>query len=162
MWPGCWWLPWPTTSFRRLVSFAYNVGIGNFRGSSVLKAVNAGHHGAVPRRLQLWCKAGGRQLPGLVRRRAAEAELFLGKGQVDEPQRPAVEKPDGKPVHHSTTALAAIVSAVAGMASTIVAATKEATDALGGITGLILLGIIVLATIWIIRERRHKSVEDGV
>ena len=58
--------------FAALVSFAFNVGIGNFRASSVLKAVNAGEFDIVPRRLQLWVKAGSKILPGLVKRRAAE------------------------------------------------------------------------------------------
>ena len=63
--------------FSALVSFAYNVGIGNFRKSSVLAAINGGDLAAVPRCLQLWNKARGRVLSGLVKRRAAEAELFL-------------------------------------------------------------------------------------
>lgn len=62
--------------FSALVSFAFNVGEGAFRRSSVLKAVNAGDFRAVPERLKLWVKADGRMLPGLVRRRAAEAALF--------------------------------------------------------------------------------------
>jgi GH24 family phage-related lysozyme (muramidase) len=49
--------------FSALVSFAYNVGLGNFRSSSVLKAVNAEDFETVPRRLALWVKAGGRVLP---------------------------------------------------------------------------------------------------
>jgi lysozyme len=62
--------------FDALVSFAYNVGLGNFERSSVLKAVNARDFAAVPRRLALWTKAVGKTLPGLVRRRAAEGALF--------------------------------------------------------------------------------------
>lgn len=79
--------------FSALVSFAFNVGIGAFRSSSVLKAVNAGRFHAVPARLKLWVKAGGRVLPGLERRRAAEAELFLsdtppaaGRGMTGAPK----------------------------------------------------------------------------
>jgi GH24 family phage-related lysozyme (muramidase) len=63
--------------FSALVSFAYNVGVGAFRDSSVLRAVNAGDLAAVPRRLALWVKAGGRTLPGLVKRRASEGQLFM-------------------------------------------------------------------------------------
>ena len=62
--------------FSALVSFAFNVGVAGFRRSSVLKAVNAGDVAAVPEKLMLWVKAGGRELPGLVRRREAEAALF--------------------------------------------------------------------------------------
>ncbi len=75
--------------FSALVSFAYNVGPENFRKSSVLKAINARDFDAVPRRLALWVKAGGRTLPGLIARRAAEGELFAkGNGASMRP-RPA-------------------------------------------------------------------------
>jgi GH24 family phage-related lysozyme (muramidase) len=63
-----------------LVSFVYNVGEGNFQQSTLLRLLNQGNYAAVPVELKKWTK--GRQngqlvdLPGLVRRRAAEAELF--------------------------------------------------------------------------------------
>ncbi len=60
-----------------LVSFAYNVGIGNFRRSSVLRAVREGRFDDVPRLLLRWTKAGGKTLRGLVRRRRAEGRLWL-------------------------------------------------------------------------------------
>jgi lysozyme len=65
--------------FSALVSFAYNVGLGNFRRSSVLTMANRGDFAAVARRLALWTRAGGRILPGLVKRRAAEGQLFSGR-----------------------------------------------------------------------------------
>ena len=74
--------------FSALVSFAYNVGLGNFQKSSVLATVNAQDFVAVGHRLSLWNKAGGKVLPGLVKRRAAEAELFAS--QVSAP-RPSPE-----------------------------------------------------------------------
>ncbi len=69
--------------FGALVSFAYNVGIGNFRRSSVLRAVRAGRMDDVPRLLLRWTKARDpktgrlRTLRGLVRRRRAEGRLWL-------------------------------------------------------------------------------------
>ncbi len=63
--------------FGALVSFAYNVGIGNLKRSSVLKAVREGRHDDVPRLLLRWTKAGGRRLRGLVRRRRAEGRLWM-------------------------------------------------------------------------------------
>ena len=69
--------PLSESQFSALVSFAYNVGLENFRKSSVLRAVNAGDFAAVPRRLSLWVKCRGRVLSGLVRRRAAEAAMFI-------------------------------------------------------------------------------------
>lgn len=79
-------VPLNDAQFSALVSFAYNVGLGALRSSSVLKAVNAGDFAAVPQRLALWVKAGGRTLPGLVKRRAAEGALF--SGGVSTPEAP--------------------------------------------------------------------------
>lgn len=69
--------------FSALVSFAFNVGVGAFRGSSVLRAVNEGRFADVPERLMLWVKAGGTVLPGLQKRRAAEAALFMSRPRPD-------------------------------------------------------------------------------
>ena len=63
--------------FGALVSFAFNVGIGNLKRSSVLKAVREGRHDEVPGLLLQWTKAGGRRLRGLVRRRRAEGRLWM-------------------------------------------------------------------------------------
>jgi lysozyme len=62
--------------FDALVSFVYNLGAGAFEGSTLLKVLNAGEYSAVPGQLSEWTHAGGRVLPGLVARRAAEGELF--------------------------------------------------------------------------------------
>jgi lysozyme len=59
--------------FDALVSFAYNVGVGGFTGSTLLRKLNAGNAAAVPGELMRWTNGG---LPGLVRRRRAEGELF--------------------------------------------------------------------------------------
>jgi len=63
--------------FDALVSFVFNVGAGAFRGSTLLRELNAGHYDAVPAQLNRWVYGGGGQpLPGLVRRRRAEGVLF--------------------------------------------------------------------------------------
>lgn len=155
-------VPLASQEFSALVSFAFNVGIGNFAKSSVLKAVNAGDFAAVPRRLQLWTKAGGKVLPGLIRRRAAEAELFVGEAESGLGRLP-VEPVEGKPVYGSTTNLAVVISALAGIASTLIASAREAADAFGGpAIGLALMAVMIAAGLWIIRERRRKSTEEGV
>ena len=146
--------------FSALVSFAYNVGLGNFRSSSVLRAVNAGDTAAVPRRLQLWIKAGGKVLPGLVRRRAAEAELFVGEGRVlDTPSGASITVPSGKPIGHSTTAGAAAAAVTAGTTAAVAAAKGGGT---GWIAASLLILIIAAAGAWIIRERLRKSKEEGL
>ena len=58
-----------------LVDFAYNLGTGALRSSTLRKRVNAGSWEAVPVELRKWVRGGGRVLPGLVRRRDAEAAL---------------------------------------------------------------------------------------
>ena len=59
-----------------LISFAFNVGNGAFRDSTLLKLLNQGDYAAVPAQLDRWTKASGRTLPGLVTRRKAEGALF--------------------------------------------------------------------------------------
>jgi len=64
-----------------LVSLAYNIGLGALRGSTALRAHNAGDSQAAARAFALWNKArvGGQLtvLAGLTARRAAEAALYL-------------------------------------------------------------------------------------
>ncbi len=69
----------PTTDnqFGAMVSLAYNIGIGNFRSSSVLRFHLQGLHHDAAAAFGAWNKGGGRVLPGLVRRRAAEAALYI-------------------------------------------------------------------------------------
>ena len=151
--------------FSALVSFAYNVGVGGFKRSSVLKRVNARQFDAVPHRLSLWVKAGGRTLRGLVARRAAEADLFLASDakhtedvSTTESSRP-VKPISGKPAHKSTTNLAAVLSAIAGLVSSFKAGLTDNASNLV-IVGLAL--VIIAASLWIMRERWNKIQNEGV
>ena len=61
-----------------LTSFAFNVGIGNFRKSTLLRLVNANPNNPVIRtEFQKWVRANGKVLKGLVTRRQAEADLYF-------------------------------------------------------------------------------------
>ena len=68
----------PTTQnqFDAMVSFAYNVGIGNLQSSTLLKMHKAGNYAGAQGQFALWNKAAGKVLQGLVNRRAAEAALY--------------------------------------------------------------------------------------
>ncbi len=68
----------PTTQaqFDALVSFAYNVGLGNLASSTLLKLHKAGDHAGAAAQFARWNKAAGKVLPGLTRRRGAEAALY--------------------------------------------------------------------------------------
>lgn len=59
-----------------LADFAFNCGAGNLEISTLRRVVNRGEHDAVPAQLMRWVMAGGVKLPGLVRRRQAEAALY--------------------------------------------------------------------------------------
>lgn len=65
------------TKLCAIADFAYNLGLGALRNSTLRKRVNAGDDNAVVAELSKWVNGGGRKLPGLVRRRAAEAMLWL-------------------------------------------------------------------------------------
>ena len=69
--------------FDALVSFAYNVGIGNLKSSTLLRKLNAGDYDGAALEFHRWKRSNGRVLPGLVRRRAAEALLFQGIADLD-------------------------------------------------------------------------------
>jgi lysozyme len=69
-------VPLNGNQFSALVDFAYNLGCGALSSSTLLKDVNARRFGEVCGQLKLWVNAGGRVLPGLVRRRDAECNLF--------------------------------------------------------------------------------------
>ncbi len=65
--------------FSALVILAFNIGLGNFGKSTLLKLVNQGDFQAAAQEFIKWNKAGGLALPGLTRRRLAEKELFLSQ-----------------------------------------------------------------------------------
>lgn len=60
-----------------LVSWVFNLGVGAFRSSTLIERINAREFHRAPGEMMRWIIAGGRPLKGLIRRRAAEAELFI-------------------------------------------------------------------------------------
>lgn len=68
----------PTTQnqFDAMVSFAYNVGVGNLSASTLLKKHKAGDYKGAAAEFARWNKAAGKVMTGLTRRRAAEAALY--------------------------------------------------------------------------------------
>jgi len=63
--------------FDALVSFAFNVGLGNLQRSSLRMKTNRGEFEEAAEEFMKWTKAGGRVLPGLVKRRLDEQRLYL-------------------------------------------------------------------------------------
>jgi len=69
-------VPLNSNQFGALVSFVYNVGIGAFKASTLLRKLNQEDYEGAANEFKRWNKGGGQVLRGLVRRRAAEEALF--------------------------------------------------------------------------------------
>jgi len=61
-----------------MVSLAYNIGLGNFGSSTLLRKHRAGDYDGAAGQFAAWNKAAGKVLPGLVKRRADEARVYQG------------------------------------------------------------------------------------
>lgn len=156
-------VPLNDNQFSALVSFAYNIGLAAFRESSVLRAVNAGQFKTVPGLMALWVKAGGKVIPDLLARRAAEAALFCETGDAAHEQKTnsrdlgrveAIAKNLASP----RTISAAMISAIGGMASS---AARHLEILIGQHLSLMLEITAVAAVLgcaaWIILENRSRS-----
>jgi len=79
---------WPGNRVAALVSWAYNVGIGAARDSTLRLRLLAGEDPVkvASEELPRWNKDGTMPLPGLTRRRAAEVALFVGR-ELQQPAR---------------------------------------------------------------------------
>ena len=65
------------SQFDALVSFAYNCGLSNLQKSTLLKKVNQNPDDiSIPHEFEKWVYANGKVLPGLEKRRNAEANLY--------------------------------------------------------------------------------------
>jgi lysozyme len=71
--------------FDALVDFAYNVGFGDVKRnipglatSTLLRLLNAGDYAGAQAQFARWNKNDGQVMRGLIRRRAAEACLWIG------------------------------------------------------------------------------------
>jgi lysozyme len=69
-------IPLTQDEFIALCDLTFNIGTGNFDGSTLLRLLNAGDIDGAIAQFSVWNKAGGKVLAGLVKRRSAEAALF--------------------------------------------------------------------------------------
>lgn len=69
----------PTTQgqFDAMVSLAYNIGLGNFGKSTLLKKHNARCYSCAADQFRVWNRANGKVMNGLTKRRAAEREVYM-------------------------------------------------------------------------------------
>jgi lysozyme len=69
-------VPLTQGQFDALVSFSFNVGLGNLQNSTLRMKLNRSEYDAAAEQFLVWTKAGGKVLPGLVKRRTHEKEMF--------------------------------------------------------------------------------------
>ena len=81
-----------------LVSFIFNVGYGNFESSTLLRKLNAHNYSGAQSEFKRWIYASGRELPGLINRREAEARLFSAKPSTPNWFDEVATQPAGKGV----------------------------------------------------------------
>lgn len=90
-------VPLNQNEFDALVSLVFNIGAGAFKGSSVLKNLNAGNRAAAARSMLAWNKGtiGGKKvaLKGLTMRRQEEREQFLRPAKAAPAAPPVAQKP---------------------------------------------------------------------
>lgn len=69
-------VPLTDGQFDALVSFPYKLGGGALQRSTLRRKIKREEHVEAPEQFMRWVWAGGRKLKGLVRRRAAESDLY--------------------------------------------------------------------------------------
>lgn len=62
--------------YGAVVSLVFNIGLGNFKKSTLLKKLNKQDYTGAAKEFDKWVNAGGKPLKGLIRRRAEEKALF--------------------------------------------------------------------------------------
>lgn len=166
-------VPLTQNQFDALVSFTFNVGEGALAKSTLLKRLNAGDYNAVPAELMKWTKGGGKELPGLVRRRRAECAMWRGvddKADLDpdesriEPDAPKPKKTMAKSKEGNAAILTGGAAAVTA-ASDISRQIKETGDSLNSVLDLVkdptflvlILVVLAAAAIWYWRRQRLEE-----
>jgi lysozyme len=135
--------------FGAFISLAYNIGPSAFKKSTALKRFNAGDKKGAANAILMWNKAGGKVLKGLVRRREAEKKLFLTS--PNGAPKSTEEKAERDSIAQSKTMQASAVQVVSGAGAGIAAVGSLSGTA--QVVALVLAGIVVLAALWVMRER---------
>lgn len=166
-------VPLTQGQYDALVSFTYNCGIGALQKSTLLKLLNQKRYDAACRQFDRWTKGGGKVLPGLVRRRAAEAALFKSGDDLDddEPIAPStkIEAVEPKSAMNSKTVAGAGVAVAAGggavldQASDVIEKHQTLVEAMFSSQSLpIWLGLIAGVALFYVVVRYLKDREERI
>lgn len=162
--------------FDAMVSLAFNIGLGGFKRSTVLRRYLRGDKAGAAAAFGAWNKADGQVNAGLVKRRAAEAAMF--NGDIDgafrrlggvEPMARRVDRPKPPKTMATSTIGNGAIATGAGGAIVVAKEAKELAEHGAGIAGflgvpvllVVGLGIMAIAAFLWWRRRKHL-VEDLV
>lgn len=171
--------------FDALVSFVFNLGAGAFERSTLRRKINASDFTGAVREFGRWTKARDRatgeliELPGLVRRRAEEAELFArvdrpmvveddippAVGELDYAPAPVVEEHDNVGQSGSVNAARAGAAAATGGGALMTAA-RDAEQVMPWLGYVQTYGpwlvAAAIAGVWLYIEwRRRKQIREA-
>lgn len=148
-------VPLTQHQFDALVSFVFNVGEGAFKGSTLLRKLNAVQYDAVPAELMRWVHAGGKRVQGLVNRRAAEAGLWARGSHVAGREVAAEADPQrARDVLATDTGKGALAVGVAGT----IAALKPALDVVADLPPWLGVAVVAAAVVAVLAWRWRRAV----
>ncbi len=140
--------------FDAIVSIVFNIGATNFGKSTLLRKLNKGDYDGASQEFGRWVYQGKKVLKGLVRRRAAEQELFLKmRGDIVSVGPAPTSETSSKPAVEPMKALIKSVEGWAGVTTTITGVIAAAGGVFEGFegytqaiiaTGLVAAGLIIL------------------
>lgn len=150
--------------FDALISLVYNIGIGAFQKSTLLKKLNASDFEAVPAQWMRWDKDNGKQISGLTNRRRQELGMWRGTLSKEGANiRPSA--PKGKPAIKSPTNWAGVGVGAATVTATINQAkdtVQTAGDAVRAFceSPMLYAAIIILVGVAFMIWRNHQRNEE--
>lgn len=159
-------VPLSDERFAALVSLAYNIGVGAFQRSTLLKVLNAGRYDDVPAQIMRWNRVGKKVVDGLTNRRAAECGLWA-KGAFVASNTVVPDAPKPKPAALDMGVVATTAGSIAGVvvaAGPAIEAVKqfnEATAPTFGEYAPIVGAVIMFAAFavigWRVMQRRKQE-----
>ena len=168
-------VPLNANQYGALVSLIFNIGVGAFRRSTLLRHLNNGDYERASREFGKWNRSDGRVLPGLSRRRAEEKALFMTpaalgdkvvrqppiKGATPETQdaRDAKGKVTGDKAPHDGSLIATIAALFASVMGGVLDFVQRAGEVLTSpkTIALFLIVIVLAYVAWRLYERNRDA-----